>query len=296
MTNGQVLQSLDKHVRFSRASRARKLGRRPVHAANAKLLELLSAWSGRSIRIRTRTFWGAGMSVVIPERVSMRLHRYGYLEEGLTRVVAETLRPGMTFFDVGAHFGYFSLLASTLVGESGSVHAFEPTPSTYGMLTANVGALSNVRTVNCAVMATSGSIALNDYGVNYSAFNSVHQARLPKHVVDRFTPTRFEARGISIDAYVAETGAVPNFVKVDAESAEVDVIRGMEATIRRHRPVISIEVGDIGVEGVPTSRQLIEMLAQLGYQPMEFANGTFSPHVPRDGRYEYDNILFFPNA
>ena len=53
---------------------------------------------------------------------------YGFFGEGLTRMLLSHLKPEMTFIDVGAQLGYFTLLASWLVGESGHVHSFEPTP------------------------------------------------------------------------------------------------------------------------------------------------------------------------
>ncbi len=56
----------------------------------------------------------------------------------------------MVFFDVGAHFGYYSLLASTLVGKAGAIHAFEPTPSTFEVLRRNADE-PNVRVDNVAL-------------------------------------------------------------------------------------------------------------------------------------------------
>lgn len=54
--------------------------------------------------------------VVIAELVSLFIYRYGFFEEGLTNIFLHYLKPGMTFFDIGAHFGYFTLLGSALVG------------------------------------------------------------------------------------------------------------------------------------------------------------------------------------
>src|SRR5437588_2675306 len=48
------------------------------------------------------------------------------------------LRTGDAFVDGGAHIGYLTLLASSCVGPSGSVHAFEPVPATHGALARNV--------------------------------------------------------------------------------------------------------------------------------------------------------------
>lgn len=61
------------------------------------------------------------------------LHQYiyyfGVWEPHLTNWIGQQLAPGDTFIDVGANVGYFSLLASRLVGKSGVVVAIEPSPT-----------------------------------------------------------------------------------------------------------------------------------------------------------------------
>src|SRR5204863_4628396 len=56
------------------------------------------------------------------------------------------LKPGMVFWDIGAHIGEYSVIASKCVGTAGRVHALEPRPDVYEFLERNVVAngLSNV--------------------------------------------------------------------------------------------------------------------------------------------------------
>ena len=67
-------------------------------------------------------------------------HIYGCIafkrlyEAGTSSVLIETLRPGDLFIDVGAHIGYFTLLASTLAGPSGRVMSFEPEEKNHAAL------------------------------------------------------------------------------------------------------------------------------------------------------------------
>ena len=81
---------------------------------------------GKVVKKTVDTFWGGKMVVVLPEMMSMAIYRYGFLEYDLSRAFVDYLKPGMKFFDVGADFGYFSCLASHLVGAAGQVHSFEP--------------------------------------------------------------------------------------------------------------------------------------------------------------------------
>src|SRR5205823_1875398 len=128
-----------------------KLLNSPGRLLATRLAALRARWLGQGTRKTARTFWGREMSVVLPDQVSVSLYRYGFVEEGLIRLVLEYVKPGMTFFDIGAHFGFFSLLASSLVGDAGQVHSFEPTPNTFAVLEENVAACGNVRVNNMAV-------------------------------------------------------------------------------------------------------------------------------------------------
>lgn len=240
------------------------------------------------------TFWGDEMNVVLPEVVSQNLSNYGYFEEGLTSFLLAHLKAGNVFFDIGAHFGYFSLLASRIAGEQGQVHSFEPTCSTFDMLTLNTRALANVRTMNLAVWSTSRQLPFRDFGVEHSAFNSLFEPRLDEEARAKLIPVSYDVQTISIDEYVAQTGAIPAFVKIDAESAEFEILRGMESVLRQYRPIVCIEVGDQDIAGAVPSRQLVTHMIERGYTPYEYLAGRIVEHTPRQ-TYKYENILFLPN-
>jgi hypothetical protein len=102
-----------------RAPRINKLRRGGVKLAYSKVLELLARRFEIGIRRRATLFSGHTMTVVFPEPTSLAVSRYGFYEEGLTRMVLKYLKPDMTFLDVGAHVGYFTILGSWLVGSGG---------------------------------------------------------------------------------------------------------------------------------------------------------------------------------
>jgi FkbM family methyltransferase len=74
-------------------------------------------------------------------------------EPCLTCWILEQLAPGDVFIDVGANIGYYSLLASKLVGEFGLVVAIEPSPTIFNSLKNNLALnrVGNIRLVNMAV-------------------------------------------------------------------------------------------------------------------------------------------------
>jgi FkbM family methyltransferase len=288
------LERFRRGVELHRASKGEKLRRMPGRLLYTKLLEQYARRLGKSVQITTKTFWDGRMVVVFPEQVSVAIARYGVFEEGLTRMVMDCLKPGMTFFDVGAHFGYFSLLAEWLVGPTGQVHSFEPTPSTFGVLTANLGGKPHVRLNNLALFCEESSLSLSDYGITYAAHNTLGAGKLDSETKAKLKPTPVTVRATSMDRYVAETGAKPDFIKIDAEGAELDILKGMERVLAEARPAVSLEVGDPDGAGTG-SRELLEYLAAKGYTPYEFRDGQIVPHRMHE-RYEYDNVLFKPTA
>jgi FkbM family methyltransferase len=246
-------------------------------------------------RARARTFWGAEMLVLFPEPVSVQLYRFGYYEEGLTRAFLDLVGPGMVVFDVGAHFGYFSLLAKTLVGSQGSVHSFEPSPSTFRVLSENTRKWPSIAIHRIAMYSSETRIKFFDYGIEHSAYNSAFQPRLPEALRRALPRVAIDVATTTIDGFVARSSVVPSFVKIDAESAELHILQGMDRTLRRHRPTVSLEVGDFltDVAEVARSRELVEYLVARDYDAYETTLEGLVPHVLRD-RYEYENLVFIP--
>ena len=134
---------------------------------------------------------------------------------------------------------------------------------------------------------------MRDYGVRFSGLNSVYDARADERTRRKLNPKQYSVEAVSIDQYVGETGVRPGFIKVDAESSEREILRGMEETLHFYRPIVSLEVGDMNIKGVVCSRDLVLHMINRGYQPLEYKGGEIREHTPLE-RYGYDNILFLP--
>ncbi len=243
----------------------------------------------------TTTFWRRRLEVAPPEEISVALILDGYIEGPLTGFLIRHLRPGQFFIDVGAHLGYFSALGAELVGQSGRVLAFEPTPYSYGILERNSSAdAGTTQPHNLAVAAFDGVLQMTDLGPCYSAYNSSYQARLPSPVRDRVPGHTFLSSCVSLDSFLADNHTKVDLVKIDAESSELDILRGMDATLNRWRPTISLEIGDLDVPGAPQSNELIAHMESQNYVPCELdPTGRVVP-LRRAERYGYANLVFLP--
>jgi FkbM family methyltransferase len=268
----------------SRRVRARRL---PFRLLLPRLLDAI----GATRRVTARTFFDRDMCVHLPDLVGVKLYQYGFFEEGLTRAIIKLLPPGGVFVDIGAHVGYYTLLASLLVGNTGRVVAFEPTPRTHAELRSNTAGLGNVEVVRKAAWDSPARLTLRDFGWRQSSFNSVMAPRV------RGAPRyqSIEVAAIRVDDWLAEHRIVPSFIKIDAESAEHRVLGGLRRTIAEHHPILSLEIGDYDLPGVPSSAELIRSLLELGYEAWQYRGGDFVHHDIAD-RYAYDNLIFIESG
>jgi FkbM family methyltransferase len=270
---------------------------------NEELLKLLEERERRNsrernfyiaepVKVKAYTFWGDTITVMLPETVSGQIVADSYFEKHETVTLLNLLRPGMTFFDVGAHVGYFSLLASHLVGESGQVHSFEPTPRTFRLLAENAKRHANITVNNLAVYSHSDEMVFNDFGAMGFAFNSFFPARVPG---GRAVPeVKHRIQTISIDEYVKKTDVQPDVIKIDAESAEYQIIEGMKNTLKSWRPFFMIEVGDLDLPGVRPCAEIIDFACRQGYEPLMYSDGELKPHTVQKWYPGWGTVFFKP--
>ena len=203
-----LLERLNRQAELSSAPRAARLRHLPFRLVLPRLLDA----AGLTWPVTAKTFFGRDMQVHLPDLVGVKLYQYGFFEEGLTRALIEKLRPGDSFVDIGAHVGYYTILASLLVGADGHVVAFEPTPRTRTELFANTAGLDNVQVVPMAAWDAAERLTLQDFGWRQSSFNSVVAAQ----VNGNRRCESIEVEAVAVDDWLAAYGIVPAFIKIDA--------------------------------------------------------------------------------
>ena len=157
--------------------------------------------------------------------VAMAVDAY---EPETTRLFQSVVKPGMTFIDVGAHVGYYSLLAARQVGPEGKVFAFEPEPVNYSLLVKNVelNEYQNISPIPEAVSSSNGFSTLFVSALD-SGRNSVFHHGLPENGSVQVATT-------TLDAFLEERGwPKVDIIKIDVEGAELDVLGGMTELLRK---------------------------------------------------------------
>jgi FkbM family methyltransferase len=195
------------------------------------------------------------MEVVPREVMNKALFLYGIFEISETRLVQSFLRPGMTFVDVGANIGYYTLVAAQLVGPEGAVHAFEPNIEVADRLERNVrlNGLANTRVYRQAMAGRTGEVSFYASAVNE---NSGISSIFPGSGlgVAKIVPA------VSLDDFsVGLSGRRIDLLKMDIEGAELQVIEGGRRVLETtNAPALLFESVDV--------KRLLPTLVDLGYR------------------------------
>lgn len=178
-------------------------------------------WSTGTVQVHGLTFYLNAAD----ECLTYYILEDGTWEPEETRLVLERLRPGDTVIDVGANIGWYTVLASRVVGEDGLVIAFEPDPTNFALLQRNIEAndCRNVRLEQRALSNEPGSITLFLHERN-QGMHSVLRSDETKHSV--------EIEAVRLDDYLRDVSRHIDFVKIDVEGAEGMVLEGMHATLK----------------------------------------------------------------
>jgi FkbM family methyltransferase len=165
---------------------------------------------------------------------------YGYYDERFeASLFAELLDPGSTVLDVGANFGYYSVVCADAVGPTGAVHAFEPDPAAFELLTANAdanGLADRIHVHRFAVGDHDGTVS----------YHLAEEAAFSGLTSTGRSATRgvVEVRLRSLDSFAVDHGIEQiDALKIDVEGHEAEVLRGARRLLQRSAdPLIMLEV------------------------------------------------------
>jgi FkbM family methyltransferase len=208
---------------------------------------------------------GLWMRITDPDDYMEKRAVYGQFEqEGLfereeVEQFLSLAKPGMTFFDVGANIGWYSLLAANRVGPNGRVHAFEPTPKLVCKLKTQLE-LNAFRNVTVNELAVSDHRGTARFFLHETDFLSSFAAVSDRAVT---VPT------VTLDEYIdANRINRVDLMKIDVEGAEALVLAGAEKLLSGgHAPVIMMEVNPPLLEMMgTTSENILVTLQRHGYE------------------------------
>jgi len=169
-----------------------------------------------------------GLTMLVPPSFpGARSYVTGFYEPEVTNLLLSKLKQGMTFVDIGAFVGYYTLLGSKCVGSSGKVYSFEPHPVNYAYL------LKNIKINRC-----SNVVAVNKAVSNFTGSGYLTIDKEADHHRVTFQPSyanTIEVQTITLDDFFASCENTQiDLIKMDIEGHEIFALQGMKEIVRKN--------------------------------------------------------------
>jgi FkbM family methyltransferase len=215
-----------------------------------------------------------GHQIQLDDQDSLLLSVNGIYEALETRLFEDGLRPGDVVVDVGAHIGYYSLLAARTVGPEGHVFAFEPEPRNFELLRTNISTngYTNVSCLNMAVSDHSGQQALfisSDNTGDHHLYSDCEERM--SHTVDV----------VSLDDFFGEDLKNVAVIKADVQGMELRVLHGMRRLLDANPDLLmftELSPDDLSSAG-SSAEEFLSALEVAGFDLYEIdeSHGTVTP-------------------
>jgi FkbM family methyltransferase len=197
-------------------------------------VEQIKLFSGITLGAnRAVTLLANGQRIYIDPRdrgCGMNFMTEGKYEEEEVRIFRSFLKPGITILDIGANYGYYSIIASPYIRPGGKIHAFEPNPHVHGLFESSVYLNGFTDIVTAHRLGVFDSESNLDFQIDPTGPGGAR-------IVDPDSPCPPGLEMIKvpvrpIDQILPENSVV-DLVKIDVEGREWNVLRGMRETVRR---------------------------------------------------------------
>lgn len=242
---------------------------------------------------------GITWALDLHEGIDFSIFLLGRFELATSRLFDSILGAGDIVLDIGANVGAHTLPFARLVGKNGRVYAFEPTQYAFEKLKRNINAnptiSSSIELVH-AMLVPEGCNSITPE--IYSSWPLIKGHGLHKRHRGKLMSTS-DAAAITLDAFVDRKGIDRiDFVKLDVDGNEADVLAGAANTLRRFRPRVLMEWAPYLFEGKSAVMgQMLSNFINLGYAPKELSGRRQLPKtlealngmVPKYGSM---NVLF----
>jgi FkbM family methyltransferase len=216
----------------------------------------------------------------------------GRYEPQETALVRAILRPGMSFVDVGANWGYFTLLAAHLVGAAGQVVSLEPDPRLFAVLQQNVAGngLRQVTVLPVAAAQAAGPVTLAGYEETGGNFGLSRMVSRPTG-----TARLYQVPARRLDVVLDECGlGTVHLLKMDIEGAEGFALAGLEAALagsRVQRLLLELHPAQLAEHG-QSAAAVIAQLRRRGYRGWKIDHSpSFSRRIAYRRRLDCGQIL-----
>jgi FkbM family methyltransferase len=160
----------------------------------------------------------------------LRAHQVGLMGRDGRPMLAKYIRPGMRVMDIGSNLGLYSITMARLVGPTGHVTCFEPDPTLFAVFGRNceLNAVGNISAHNLALGSTRARLQFHKMIINSGDNHfGITEGSLFRRTV--------EAEVVALDEFIPDLAV--DFIKIDVQGWELEVLRGMRAVLQANRAV-----------------------------------------------------------
>lgn len=228
----------------------------------------------KGISVKATTFFDTEMKLTLPAATDIYLTggKSDPSEIRLAKFIIQNIPKGSCFFDVGAHFGYYSLLAAKIAGDDAVVCSFEPSKNNFEVLKQNTADQKNVHFYNAAVSDTADETLFYEFPALYSEYSStgVEQFESEKWF-SKYHPVIQKVPSIVADQLIEAKAYKPAMIKIDVEGGEYQVIKGLINYLTANNCIVIMEYL-CGERKNDAHKQAADLLIQLGFSPFVIAD------------------------
>jgi FkbM family methyltransferase len=298
----QLLNSLQSVEKLATGGKLRRIAHNPYKYFSAILFrQLLYPFVKKEKPVDTLLFSGRKITVALPASTDIYLTggKSHISEIKLARYLIQNLQEDSVFIDVGAHYGYFTLIAAEMITR-GRIFAFEPSESSFKLLEMNTRNIEQASIFNKAVSAVSGTLEFFEFDNLHSEYNSASSEQFENESWFTASTTRKTIKeAVSLADFCRENNIMPDFIKIDVEGLENKVIKGLLPLLHEASalPVIIMEYLEAARNNTAHG-QAHQMLLNAGYQSHIInKDGTLTAlndieqHL-KSNELESDNIVY----
>jgi len=218
------------------------------------------------------------------------IYRYGaYIhtpaEYKLTKFILKNIDRIKNFFDVGANYGYYSFLI-TNINKSSTAYAFEPNP--YALKILNLNKNERIKVIPYAIGGENKKIKFErGHFMNSLATNIILNEQNKDFI---------EVEMITLDNFCSKNNVIPDFIKIDVEKIESEVIKGGINLLKSCHPILTLEI--YLNERFIEYEEVLEILKSIGYKSffINFNGDIEEIEINKDLKnrikYPFDNFVF----
>ncbi len=205
---------------------------------------------------------------------------------------------GSTVLDIGANIGRWAIPISRKIGAKGHVHAFEPNKESFSFLKNRIRSFKNVSIHNIALSNGEHKEVefLIQKGISCPANAAIAETASQITDKENFEIVKVESKSTDTFVNANHVNSV-DFIKIDVEGHELEVIKGFKDGIKLYKPVLAIEIlKDKWKNNNANNSDVAQLILNEGYRIGQF-NESNKEYIFEESKFEenFQNFIFIPN-